>query len=160
MNKLMVWVSIVIITIAMVSNCGCASYMVYKDSTAKVTMRKALVNNDITSIKHLKDGGEPSGTKIRSSFLEILMERPGLQLGALGVDGLLAYGAYEGIKAIDGGGEEKDGDQKFTMNNSQINGPVTIVGVKGDNNTTTTKINTGDGGEGTGEGGVGGGVGQ
>lgn len=129
-----------VVALAMIlGNTGCASYMVYKESSRQVAMRKALITNNQSAIKALQLNGDVSSSGISVSFMEAIGERPWLQVGALGVDGLIAWGAYEGIKAIDesSGGDSEDGGNDANQNAA---GENTVV-VQGDGN--NVNVNSG-----------------
>lgn len=80
------------------------------------------------------------------SFTQTLKERAVLQTAAAVIDAAVGYGAYQGIKAIDGssdnsGDDESTHNTKTTTANNNSSGENTTI-VQGDGNTVT--INTGD----------------
>lgn len=131
----------------LLSGTGCASYMVYKESRSQVAMRKALITNNQQAIKSLQLGGDASGSGIAVTWMEAISERPWLQLGAGGVDALVAWGAYEGVKAIDGSNGSNSEDSKGNKANNNTSGENTTI-VQGDGNTVTV---SGSGGSGSGQ---------
>jgi hypothetical protein len=118
---------------AMAMSTGCASYMVYKESHKQVAMRKALITNNQQAIKSLQLGGDASAAGIPVSFSEALVERPWLQTGAAGVDALIGYGVYEGVRAIDASSNDSDSKHGNNANNNQSGENTTIV--QGNGNT-------------------------
>lgn len=142
MNKLMSAVMVVLVACAMVMNTGCASYMVYKESKQQVAMRKALITNNQGAIKSLQLGGEPVVSGISVTFGEAISERPWLQAGAAGVDALVAWGAYEGVRAINGDADDDDDEESNRggeANNNSAGENVVIT--QGNGNTVT--VNSG-----------------
>lgn len=118
-------------------NTGCASYMVYRGSEKQVMMKKATAAGDEAAIRAIRMGGDGVGIGIDVSNLEALSERPFLQFGAACLDALLMYGAYEGVRALDG----DDGDDSSSSSGDSVS--ISVTGssdttITVENNTTTT----------------------
>lgn len=132
----------VVMAVAMMFNTGCASYMVYKESAKQVAVRKALITNNQAAIRSLQLGGEPQANGIGVTVMEAISERPGLQTGAAVVDGLVLWGGYEGVRAI-------NGDSNDSSNNDKLDGPRANNNSSGENTTivqgngNTVTVNSG-----------------
>lgn len=150
MKKLINLMIVVVVGAAMLfSSTGCASYMVYKESSKQVAMRKALITNNQEAIKALQLGGDTSASGIAVGWMEAIAERPWLQLGAGGVDALVAWGAYEGVKSIDGGSGGSDTSKSGGReSNNNTSGENTTI-IQGDGNTVTVSGSGGPAGSGT-----------
>jgi hypothetical protein len=126
-------VSILLVS-AMLIMQGCVSQRVLEGSERRVAMRKAQITNNQPAIKALKLGEDTVGLGIDVTNLEALKERPFLQIGAALADALIAWGTYEGIKALEE--ELNDDDKKAQAEiNSSADGNINID-IEGSENTT------------------------
>lgn len=129
---------IVMALVLAIPNMGCASYMVMKESGKQVAMKKALMSNNQMAMKSLQLGSTADAAGVPVSWLEALSERPWMQAGAAGIDALVGWGAYQGVKAID---SSNSGSGSGTTANQNSSGQNTTI-IQGNGNNVTVSGST------------------
>ncbi len=133
MKKSILMISFMLVIMVLANSC--ASYAVYKKSERKVLTRRALAIGDQAAIKAVKLGDDGVGVGIDITKWDTLTEQPLLQLGAAILDAIIAYGAYNGVKALDdsvnNSAPSTESGVKITFSDSNYN---TVNIINGDNN--------------------------
>jgi len=134
--------SLMIITLVgfmAISVTGCMSGAVLKESRERVAVRQLEARGDDAAIRAWR-AGDAVGIGIDVSNLEALKEQPWRQAGAALLDAAMAYGAYEGIKALD----DELNDSSSSRASDEGSGGGLNITVTGDANTINTVNTVGD----------------